>query len=71
MMQKWEYLEIQRYGNENINKINNKSAKLWATESSKVVGKNFYEFIQQLGKEGWELVAVDGPYYFFKRPLQE
>jgi hypothetical protein len=27
--------------------------------------------LNKLGKEGWELIAIDFPYHYFKRPLAE
>jgi hypothetical protein len=72
-MQKWEYLEIDRTGNRVV-EINGKDATSWegGVSLAKPLVKNFYEFVEQLGKEGWELVTVSQVYhYYFKRQLQE
>lgn len=32
-------------------------------------GIGFFEVIQKMEKEGWELVAIDEQYLYFKRPV--
>ena len=74
-MQKWEYLILELSiggGLLDLGKI---------TYNYKIQGNTLSEKFISLGKDGWELVAIDkGPYgttvtqashrYFFKRPIE-
>ena len=63
-MQKWDYLHLiysTAYDTPTFT-LNNKNM---------LVGKRpppLFEVLNQLGEEGWELVAKDVTYYLFKRP---
>jgi len=61
-MQKWEYLYFWFYGDKyRINR--EKEIKYKPNES-------FHTVVGVLGKEGWELVAVDRAAWIFKRSLE-
>jgi len=69
-MQKWEYLEISWPGGRTVS-INGKRHKL-----SELKIDSFYDYINKLGEEGWELVALTvlsitlDYRYIFKRPKE-
>lgn len=66
----WEYLFVQitHRGDDLV------VTSAWtANEDARFSGRYAHEALQQIGREGWELVAVDGadrqaPWYVFKRP---
>ncbi len=65
-MQKWEYLRVtQGYIPNSMPRprnVNGKELPNWEK------GSSIYEFIDQLGEQGWELVAtVMGDQMIFKR----
>ena len=69
-MTKWEYLIIQPSEHRNVDKpwtVNGRELRNWKK------GPDIYDYINQLGDEGWELVNVAsaayiGMRYCFKRP---
>lgn len=75
-MQKWEYLVISyainsapdhpslEQGEAYISQINAKTIK-WGSAEWKSA-PSFYEYLAQLGEEGWELVSTSP--WTFKRP---
>lgn len=53
-MQKWEYLRVDMEGNGQFwvpHSINGQELRDWKK------GPNFYDFANQLGDQGWELIA--------------
>jgi hypothetical protein len=66
-MQKWEYLEVHVYYDGSGRKVSitvNGVEKFY-----KVVASTWYDYLNQLGEEGWELVNREAPYHYFKRPV--
>jgi hypothetical protein len=62
LMQRWEYKIAYRSESSDGWIVDGKPAGEFAKMEDPVV-------INQLGKDGWELVAVAGYTYFFKRPV--
>ncbi len=67
-MQKWEYQVVSADEAGLIWKprnINDKEIPNWRQ------GQSLLSYINQIGKEGWELAAApDGNYLIFKRPIE-
>ena len=70
-MQKWEYLFLIPGHHKNQDypySVNGQELKNWKR------GPNLYDYCNQLGEEGWELVGYTfpryGAYLTFKRPKQ-
>ena len=64
-MQKWEYLKVETANGSMPYSLNGVAIKDWKK------GPNIFEFIGQLGDEGWEMLTapVDTNHFFwFKRP---
>ena len=68
-VQRWEYTTAYWYDNE-LRTVNGESLprRDWSTIP-------FYQWLTQLGDEGWELVCVsevseNSQYFFFKRPKE-
>ena len=61
-MQKWEYLVLYRDGSD-VYAVNEKRYEK--------PYKMIHPYLEQLGKEGWELVSVDKGTLYFKRPIEE
>ena len=65
-MQKWEYLEMHlsysTQGGHTLS-INSKEHPATAEEI-----EDFSRLLNRFGEQGWELVAVNGINYYFKRP---
>ena len=60
-MQKWEYLEVRRIITQYVSTINGGDVEKQNIQ--------FYDYINKLGQEGWELVtAADRTFLFFERP---
>ena len=59
----WEYLEVRRGGN-HARSINGQDLPNWKK------GPLFWDFVNELGAEGWDLAAVDATdtSWIFKRP---
>lgn len=67
-MQKWEYLRFQFMGNYyDVNGVE------FRVEETGNRPKLLVELLNQLGKDGWELIStdVDSEGYLFKRPVEE
>lgn len=67
-MVEWEYLVIETtesYANEYVEVKEINEARIPKNERRKLI-----PYLQEIGKEGWELVAKDGFNYFFKRPKE-
>ena len=69
-MQKWEYLHVN-VGFTDVNhfatvKLNGKQTQLHPKWSQ----SDLFEYLNKLGKEGWEIVNSEGFSYLFKRPLE-
>ena len=67
-MQKWEHLEIEvvrvRVGETRIKAVNGQQIP-----SEK--RQDFYAYMNELGRQGWELVtAIDYVTYYFKRAIE-
>lgn len=62
-MQKWEYLEVESAYNR-VLAINGKEVKDWQE------GTRMIDYLNQVGDEGWELIAIDENRYLFKRPKE-
>ena len=64
-MQKWEYIFVDLdYRDDGIRSVNGNALK------DKNV--NLFEFVNQLGRDGWELAGIDSSFFVklvFKRPV--
>jgi hypothetical protein len=62
-MQKWEYLVVETYVDRNrvVKAING----VLEPPKDRI---NFYEYLQTLGDQGWELVGGNDILCYFKRP---
>ena len=75
-MVKWEYLEIGVQNNE-VLFINGEQVIFKKGKQSGVYEmshQDFFDFVAEKGKEGWEVVAVnmreDSAFYLCKRPIE-
>ncbi len=70
-MDKWEY--AIKYRSDFSRKIpNGQGRKLWGAEKDLAFDYKFDpEMLNEFGRQGWELVAVDGDgsQYYFKRKI--
>ncbi len=72
-MQKWEYLNLQ------ANTDDKKAHRVWVNQKlvlSDVNLVDFYDYLNSLGKDGWEMVSYNrssshpmGKEFYFKRSL--
>ena len=68
-MTKWEYCEVQWHQQAvTVTRVGTKSPQ--ATQSYNPA--EWHSVLARLGEEGWELVSVLAPdyWYYFKRPLK-
>ena len=65
-MQKWEYFDFSTLLFEQVEVVAIQSRLLNPGER-----KDYYVYLENLGKDGWELVAVQENHFYFKRPLAE
>jgi len=69
-MQKWEYMTVVT-SEDLVFSVNGEVHKDFKTSTfGQPKGKNFTEFLIELGQQGWELVAVNvRQKHYFKRPI--
>jgi hypothetical protein len=71
-MQKWDYTVIRSFGGV-VMKVDDK--EVGQLVGGQPVGEMLYEFLDGLGRDGWELVGMagvrDGLELIMKRPLLE
>ena len=72
-MQKWEYVSIEiKYNGNRVDYIESNGKEVLG----KVLRADSYDYLNKLGKEGWEMVGAGissnetHGYYFFKRPIE-
>jgi hypothetical protein len=82
-MQKWEYMEVEFYRNENlrVRRINDEYVGdtnfMVKDDEGDMVEPSLIEFLMMIGKSGWEVVAIDSGldgnvrYLIAKRPYQD
>ncbi len=65
-MQQWEYLHVVM----DIGSSGRVVARStnWQEQPNWKKGPLFSDYLNQLGNQGWELVAVEATRYIFKRP---
>ena len=64
-MQKWEYLEVQV--------VRDKVSYVQAVNGQQISyekREEFYAYVHELGRQGWELVTVKDAWFYFKRPIE-
>ena len=65
-MQKWEHLEIAV--------VRDRDTLIKAVNGQQIPEQNrqeFYAYMTELGRQGWELVTVKDAWFYFKRPIEE
>lgn len=71
-MQKWDYTVIRTYGGV-VMKVDDK--EVGQIQGGQPIGEMLYEYLDGLGRDGWELVGMagvrDGLELILKRPLVE
>ena len=71
-MQKWEHMVIRSYGGVVMHVNGQETAKMVGTQP---VGEMLYEFLGNVGEDGWEVVGMagvrEGTEIVLKRPLVE
>jgi len=74
-MQKWEYIELYVIETVDSDGINIADITAWVNDTQayyKVDPSTRYKYINKLGEEGWEMIAVKNQplthIYYFKRP---
>lgn len=55
---------VSKINGENVLKIKS------GFTGSKYIGPDWYSYLHELGRDGWELIAADGSAYLFKRPIE-
>jgi hypothetical protein len=68
-MQKWEYLQVGMVaagGHIDTLVVNGKSTAIKPKWSM----SDFWEHLNKLGKEGWEMINGGGIVFYFKRPIE-
>lgn len=66
-MQKWEYLQVSTF--RTGNKIESITVNGEETPFNKGL-PDFFEYINKLGIEGWEMINSSSTTYLFKRPIE-
>ena len=74
-MQKWEYFKLDvQYQRGDIHNLNIEAVHINGASASIPDLKSLRVYLNQLGKEGWEIVSViptgKGEGYTFKRPIE-
>lgn len=64
-MQKWEYLWVE-FGDRMVKRINDTSVLEGIVY---VKGEKIGDFLNRMGKDGWEAVSTNNYYIILKRPL--
>lgn len=71
-MQKWDYMVIRTFGGV-VMKVDDK--EIGQVMGGQPVGEMIYEYLDGLGRDGWEVVGMagvrDGVEFVLKRPLTE
>lgn len=67
-MQKWEYLTLEM--DLGIADSKSRTKFLNGEHIPAKDQKPFHSFLKELGVQGWELVSVQGIFYYFKRPIE-
>ena len=69
-MQRWDYMVVRSYGGVVMTVDDQEVAKMVGTQP---VGQMLYEFLDGVGKDGWEVVGMagvrEGMEIILKRPL--
>ena len=68
-MQKWEYIQLQvGYTSEGLARLIHKDGKQVYADRN---GMLLTEYLNKLGRDGWELVnIVDNTVFYLKRPIE-
>ncbi len=74
-MQKWEYLILTREYEKSVNhpcivSVNGKSLAEGGSFLSSPKYPSAWDFLNQVGNDGWELIGIDQANYVLKRPKQ-
>ena len=64
-MQKWEYLVFESAGDASF------TPKVFKVHGEPKELTSFYDYLSELGEQGWELVAVRNDSHYFKRPMDK
>ena len=69
-MQRWEFLTVAATTlvQHQADDTTNYTQGLRVNGQDTPAPEDFYQYLDQLGDQGWELVSVDGGEYYFKRP---
>ena len=71
-MQKWDYTVVRSYGGV-VMKVDDK--EVGQIQDGLAIGEMLYEYLDGLGRDGWEVVGMagvrDGLEIILKRPLDE
>ena len=71
-MQMWDYMVIRSYGGV-VMKVDDK--EVGQIQDGLAIGEMLYEYLDGLGRDGWEVVGMagvrDGLEIILKRPLEE
>jgi hypothetical protein len=69
-MQKWDYMVVRSYGGV-VMKVDDK--EVGQIQEGLAIGEMLYEYLDGLGRDGWEVVGMagvrDGLEIILKRPL--
>jgi hypothetical protein len=71
-MQKWDYMVVRSYGGV-VMKVDDK--EVGQIQNGQPIGQMLYEYLDGLGRDGWEVVGMagvrDGLEMILKRPLPD
>lgn len=71
-MQKWDYMVIRSYGGV-VMKVDDK--EVGSIQAGQPIGEMLYEYLDGLGRDGWEVVGMagvrEGMEIILKKPLIE